>query len=584
MRRLPSSSGEQTEAALDERLAHLGSRQRALLEQRMRNGACSGHGLVAEALAQLGVTHVYGVPGQPVYDTFGACARQGIRLIGTRHQHPAGLMAAAHNYLDGRLSAATIVSTGVPAANAVSAAAVANDNCWPLVILAGAAPLAADGTGYFMALDALEVYRPVTKWVTRVRETREIPALVAKAFSVASSGRPGAVLVELPEDTLSGSAFGAGSLPVPSAAPPGPEPDPVVLRQVVDVLLSAKRPLLVVGKGARWTAAIDGLKELVDGLALPFITSPMGRGTIPDDHALCMNAVSWVAQSQADVVLLLGARLDWVFRYGQQLAPDAMVIHVDVHAAEFGRNRKIEFGVHSDAGRFLSALLREIEPGRRSVAKALRDCAWLARLRVQRRQTQARRDALAGKADTPVSPLRLAAEVRDALPADAITIFDSNLTMAACQWMIPARLPASRLTPGTSGCMGVGIPYAIAAKLLHPSRPVVAICGDFAFGLSVMELETAVRHQVPVVIVVANNDGNGGSLRHKMHFSGATAEPVSMFQPGLRYDKLVEALGGHGEHVDRAGDIGPALRRAIASKRPACIDVAVDPDAPFPRD
>ncbi len=584
MRGLPNSGGEGAGAALEARLARLGSRQRALLEQRLRQGPCSGHGLVAKALAMLGVTHVYGVPGQPVYVTFAACAREGIRLIGARHQHPAALMAAAHNYLDGRPSATTIVSTGIPAANAVSAAAVANDNCWPLVVLAGAAPMSAAGAGYFMALDALELYRPVTKWTTRVQDASEIPAAIAGAFDAAHSGRPGAVLVELPEDTLTASALGAESLTVSRVAQQAIEPDAAVLRQVADVLLAAKRPLLIVGKGARWTVPLGGLGELVDGFAIPFVTSPMGRGLLPDRHPLCVNAVSGAAQSEADVVLILGARLDWVFRYGQQLSPDAAVIHVDVHQDEFGRNREIAFGMHADAGRFVRALLGEIGPGRRSEARASRDQAWLARLRDQRRQTEASREASAAKGDAPISPLRLAAEVRDALPADAITIFDSNLTMAACQRMIPAHLPASRLTPGTSGCMGVGIPYAIAAKVLHPARPVVAICGDFAFGLSAMELETAVRHRVPIVIVVANNDGNGGSLRHRMHFSDTITEPVSMFQPGLRYDKLAEALGGYGEHVERAEEIGAALRRALASNRPACIDVAVDPDAPFPRD
>ena len=156
--------------------------------------------------------------------------------------------------------------------------------------------------------------------------------------------------------------------------------------------------------------------------------------------------------------------------------------------------------------------------------------------------------------------------------------------MAACERMIPVQVPVSRLTPGTSGCMGIGIPYAIAAKLAHPERPVVAICGDFAFGLSVMELETAVRHNVPVVIVIANNDGNGGSLRQRMHMPNACAERIMMSQSALRYDRIGEVFGGFAAHVEHARDIGPALVRAIASNRPACINVAVDPDADFPAD
>ncbi len=568
---------------LDQRLAGLGAAQRALLEQRLRENACSGHRIVAQTLVQRGVTHVYGVPGQPTYDTSGACDRAGIRLIGTRHQHPAGLMAAAHNYLAGRQVAVTIVSTGVPAANAVSAAQVANDYGWPLVILAGGIPTSARDKGYFMSLDTAALYRPVTKWVTQVARTGQIPKAIAAAFDMAESGRPGAVLVDLPEDTLTGLASGA-STPPAGASAPGPEPDPAALQEVVAALLRAKRPLLIIGKGARWSASPTLLRELVNSLALPFVTGPMASGLVSDTHESCMNAVSWLAQSQADLVLLLGARLNWVFRYGEPIAADATVIQVDIHAAEFARCEKLSLGVHADAGCFLRALLRQFEAPQRERARDARDAPWVAALRRQREQVEVRREVEAYQAEERISPLRLAAEIRAALPADAIQIFDSNLTMAACLQMIPARVPVARLTPGTSGCMGVGIPYAIAAKLAHPQRAVVAICGDFAFGLSVMEFETAVRHNVAIVIVVANNDGNGGSLRHKMHFPDDIVEPVAMFQPGLRYDRIVDILGGYGQHVERAVDIGPAIARAIASARPACINVAIDPDAPFPRD
>ncbi len=335
-----------------------------------------------------------------------------------------------------------------------------------------------------------------------------------------------------------------------------------MLQRVAAALISSKRPLLIIGKGVRWAAPFAELRELVDDLALPFITSPIGRGAIPDSHALCMNVVPWVAQSQADLVLLVGARLDWTFRYGRQIAPEATVIQVDVHAAEFGRNRKIELGVHADAGRFLRALLREIgqaqrEPGagpprsrvdRRAAAIACRRC-WPS-VKRGRGSTDLYLPAPLGKGNTGLIAWR------------AISIFDSNLTMAACERMIPAQLPVSRLTPGTSGCLGVGIPYAIAAKLVHPERPVVAICGDFAFGLSVMELETAVRHNVPIVIVIANNNGNAGSLRQRMHMGNA-CEPIMMLQSGLRYDRIGEVLGGVAEHVEHAGDIGPAMHARL---------------------
>lgn len=583
MDKLPADTSlEREDAGLDQRLARLGAQQRALLEQRLRVGSVNGHRLVARTLANLGVTHVYGVPGQPVYDTFGACATQGLRLIGTHHQQPAALMAAAHNYFAGRQTAATITSAGAPTANALSAVVVARDNGWPLVVLAGAAPLVASDAGYFMSPDANEIFRPIAKWVARVPQTRDIPACVAKAFETAITGRPGPVILELREDVLIGAATGCDS-PPPSSPPEAIEINASMLQQAAAVLVAARRPLLIVGADLRWSAPFAELLELVDSLAVPFITSPLAGGAIADDHSLCMNAIPWVVQSQAEVVLVLGTRLDWNFRYGQLIAADATVIQIAIEEHPFVRHREIQIGAQADPGVFLRALLRQINPAERARARSHRDDSWIATLREASSAIQARRIAKASIDGDLISPLALAAQIGGALPRDAISIFDSNLVLAACQRMIPARLPVSRLTPGTSGCLGTGIAYAIAAKLAHPQRPVVAVCGDFAFGLGVMELETAVRHGVPIVVIVANNDGNAGSLRQKMHL-GNHPERVAMFQRGLRYDKLMETFGGYAEHVEHPGGIGPALERALASARAACINVVIDSDAPVPSD
>jgi len=576
------TSSECENAGLDQRLARLGATQRALLEQRLGVGPVKGHSLVARTLAKLGVTHVYGVPGQPVYATFGTCAAQGLRLIGTRHQQPAALMAAAHNYFAGRQTATTITSAGAPTANALSAVVVARDNGWPLVVLAGAAPLVASDAGYFMALDANEVFRPIAKWVARVPETRDIPAFMARAFETATAGRPGPVILELPEDVLIGAATDC-DLPPRSSPQEAIEINASMLQQAVAMLVAARRPLLIVGADLRWSAPFAELLEVVDSLTVPFITSPFARGAIADDHSLCMNAIAWVVQSQADVVLVLGTRLDWNFRYGQLIAARANVIQVAIDERPFVRHREIQIGMHAEPSAFLRALLRQIGAADRAHARSQRDHSWIAALREASSATQAKRIAKASIDRDLISPLGLAAEIGSALPGDAISIFDSNLVLGACQRMIPARLPASRLTPGTSGCLGTGIASAIAAKLAHPQRPVVAVCGDFAFGVGVMELETAVRHGVPIVVIVANNDGNAGSLRQKMNLD-KYPERVMMFQPRLRYDRLMETFGGYAEHVEHPGGVGPALERALASARAACINVVIDSDAPFPSD
>jgi 2-hydroxyacyl-CoA lyase 1 len=568
---------------LERRLAALGPAQRALLEQRLARAPLTGHRHVGTALARLGVTHLYGVPGQPVYDTLAACAHAGLRLIGARHQQPAALMAAAHNWMAGSVRAATVLSAGAAAANAVAAAVVARDNCWPLLLIAGSAARTAVGTGYFMSLRVAGLFGSVTKAAVCVADTGGIQAALDEAVRVAMDGRPGPVLVEVPGDVLTGLAPEV-SLPAPAGRIGASAPLPASTLDLVKARLAgARRPLLVVGSGARWAGRTAELRALVDELAVPFIASPNARGTLPDDDRLCVNVVSGWAQSNADVVLMLGARLNWLFRHGEQFAPDATVIQVDVDAAETSRNGRVNIGVTADAGVFLRTLLRTFDDADRAQARAWRDADWVDTM--ERRSAVVRaREAKAAAGALPISPLRLASEIRDALPADAITVFDANLTMSACQQMIPAQLPVSRLTPGNSGCMGVGVPFAMAAKLASPSRPVVAVCGDFAVGQSIMELETAVRHHVPIVVVVANNDGNGGTLRQRAHFAATTAEPVATFQRGLRYDLVAKALGCHVEHVDQASGVGPAVRRALAAQRPACINVAVDPDAPFPRD
>ena len=565
------------------RLARLSPAQRAQVEARFRASTVDGHALVARTLARLGTTHVYGVPGQPVYDTFAACSREGMRLIGTHHQHPAALMACAHNYFAGRQTAVSLVSTGVPTANAVGAAVVARDNCWPLVVLAGSVPLAAGDSGYFMALDAVQLFSSISKRAMRAAETRAIPECIATAFDIAMSGRPGPVLVELPEDVLCGLARDVGHEPHAGDAQ-REAPNMTQVREVAAALTSARRPLLIAGKGIRWGSLFSQLRELVDELQIPFSLSPIARGAIADDHPLCMTAIQGEAQSQADLVLLLGARLDWNLRYGSQIAPDAAVIQVDIDAGELSRSARTGIGIHADVCCFLRALLEQLSPAQRAHARDRRDRDWLDALHRSRVAVGARREGKASLDSHRISPMRFARELRDALPRDAITIFDSNLTMAACERMIPAHVPVSRLTPGTSGCLGIGIPYAIAAKLAFPSRSVVAICGDFAFGLSAMELETAVRHAIPIVVVIANNDGNGGSLRERMHMSNAPPQPVMMYQPGLRYDMIAQIFGGQAQHVENADDLGPSIARAIASNRPACINVAVDPNAPFPSD
>lgn len=532
-----------------------------------------GHAATAAALRAVGISRVYGIPGIPVYETFAACVDQGLHVVTTRHQQGAGLMAAAQSYLEGRLSAAALVSSGPAATNLATALLVARDNGWPLLALAGPRPSKLPGG--FQELDAVPVYRPITKWAERLSDASEIGSALRRARDVAMEGRPGPVYLELTHEVLLQRRDpwdGGGA----DLAPAAPSPDESAVRRAAEMLTSARRPAVLVGEAIRWSEPYAELAKLIDRLDAPFAPSPMGRGYLPDDHPRCCDKVRTAMLASADVVLLVGARLDWVFRFGAEIARDARVVQIALDESQVDTSPAPAVALAGDVRLALERLLERIEPERLDP-----DREWREGLERMRCEVEARWESAALRPD-PISLLRLTAEVRHALPRDAIIVLDGNGTLAAGQLLLPSYAPASRLTPGHDGCMGVGLPFGIAAKLCHPDRPVVVVTGDFAFGLNAMEMETAARLRIPVVVLVANNDGNGGALLQRT-FYPRSPDPITMFARDIRYDRIMTAFGGYGEYVECAEGIGPALQRALATCMPACINVRVDPEAPYPR-
>lgn len=544
-----------------------------------QSASIDGHRLAAHALKDLGVTHVYCLAGTPIREMFAHAAALGMRPIGVRHQQAGVLMALAQNYLAGRVTAVALLSAGPAVTNAATGILVARDNCWPLVVLGGRRPLSMRGMGSFQELDAASLFRSITKWSATVEETSGLPRALEKAFEVAASGRPGPVYLDLPEDVLTGSGVG-GPVAPPRSSPPAI--DDALIARAAEVLLCAERPAMLIGKGVRWSEPYAELRALADEFSIPFITSPMGRGFLPDDHPLCFNDARGSLQRGADVVLLLGTRLDWTFRFGAEFAPATRIVQVDIEPSEIGVNRAATVGICGDVKSVLAGILKRLrEQARVFPGPAAKN--WHERLRAQRAINQRRILTLLNKHTLPMSPHFVLKEVRDFLPRDAITILDGNVCMAAAQQVLPGFLPASRLTAGNNGCMGVGIPFGIGAKLCRPERLSLVICGDTAVSFNIMEMETAVRHRIPLLVLVANNQGNTGALVERAYF-GAHDERITMYQPDLRYDRIVGALGGHAEHVVRPEDLRPALERAAASGLPALIDVTIDPGAAYPTD
>ena len=563
--------------ALRSRLQAFTEDQRAGLSRFLSAKKASGHALIAEALHRCRVTRVMGITGTPVDSIFFECSARGIRPIGTRHQQAAVLMAAAGNYIAGRLDSVVVVSAGPAVTNALTGVLVARDNGWPVIVMGGRRPLNREGIGYFQELDAVPIFRSVTKWAVKVERTSDIMSTVIHAFEIACSGRPGPVYLDLPEDVL--HSTGDMDDPISPKIAPWPQAPADIVLEAAQLISEAKRPLLILGEGIRWSFSGFSLRRLIEA-GIPFITTPMARGFLPDDHPLCANDVRRLIQSRADLILMAGASFDWRFRFGGELAQGGRLIHVDTDPEMLGKNVKADLTVFTDSGHFLTQLqevLAQQDPARTSLRNS-----WLETVNAMcEEKRQALRSWLSGKS-RPMLPQQLFLAIRDFLPGDAVVVLDGNITLSTGQVILSAQSPCGWLDPGWNGCIGSGIPFGMGAKLACPERMAVVICGDFGFGLSAMDMETAVRHRIPVIVVIANNDGITGALRQKAIFSPDYPELFSRFQPRLRYDKIVEVFGGHGEFVEEAADIRPALERAAASGLPSCINVSVNPDSAGP--
>lgn len=545
-------------------------------------GMVEGSTLVARALKAQDAGAVFTVVGGPVIEAVGACGEVGVRPIGCHHEQAAVMMATAYWYTGGR-PAAALLASGPAVTNAVTGAHVAWDNAWPVVILGGSSALRQRGLMPFQEADSVAMMKPVTKWAVQVDSAKRIPELIAMAFQRAMAGRPGPVYVDLPSDVLQ-AQVDEDEVVIPSraAAVTPPAPDRAVVQEAAELLLNAKRPLLLMGKGVRWSEPYRELRELVDRLAIPFLPSPMGRGSIPDDHPLCFSSARSVAMRGADVVLVLGARLNWMFGMGRAFGPETKIIQVDIEPSEIGLQRPVAVGAAADTGRFLTSLLDELEGKTDGIAERANEGEWLSALRESRSKNEAAIEPLLNADTAPMNHHRLLRDVRDILPRDAIISVDGQIVLSAGRQVLQSYVPAARLNSGSNGCMGVGVPFAIGAKLARPEQTVVSVNGDCAFGFNGVEIETSLRYNAPVLFVIDNNDGIMGGVLQSRMFNGPYPERVAAYTPGVRYDLFGQAFGAHAEQVETPDELMPALKRSLDAGRSAVVNVVVDPAAVWP--
>ena len=520
--------------------------------------------LVVLALKRAGVSHLFTLNGGHIWPILMGAVEHGVRIIDFRHEESAAFAAEGWAKVTRECGVAA-VTAGPGVTNSVSALAQALGNDTPMFVIGGRAPVARWGMGSLQEMDHVAVVRSLTKKALTLESAEDAYATAAECVRTALSRRTGPVFMDVPIDVF----FGAADLPEATehlTVDPGPPPDPDLLAQAIRKVSEAQRPVVIAGAGVWWAHAEDELRELVENAQLPLIVNGMARGMLPPSHPQLVSRARAHAFREADVALVLGARLDFRLNFGQSpvFGETTEIVHVDVDRAPISGG--------------LKAAIAELAAG---IKSAPIQAPWLHTLRSAEADGRKRDQAMAASDSTPIHPARLIAEVDRFADRDAIIVGDGGDFVSFAGRLIERDRPGLWIDPGPFGCLGSGPGYAIAAKLARPSSQVILLSGDGAFGFSAMEFDTMVRHGIQVVCVVGNN-GIWALEKHPMQRMLGMSIAADLGQ-ATRYDKVVEALGGYGELVEKPYQIKPALDRAFKSGLPACLNVICDPDAEYPR-
>ena len=534
--------------------------------------------LVAEMLQREGVEVVFTLSGGHIAAIYDGCLRRGIRVVDTRHEQVA--VHAAEGWAKvTRSPGVALLTAGPGVTDGVTGIANAHLAGSPIVVFGGAAPVSHWDQGALQELPMVDVVRPITKWARTVVETRRLADYTATAFREAASGRPGPVFLECPMDVLNTIIpTEQASLPtVGNRTALRSQGDPALIARAAELLARAERPVIFAGTAVWWDDAAEPLRALAERLQAPVFLNGAGRGSLPPDSPLFFSLARRTALGGADLVLLVGTKLDFRLNYGQPplIPADAKIVWLDTLAQDIGVNRAADVGIPGHTGAVLAQLSAAIS------AAALNHESWLATVREAEAKAREAEEALMRSESVPIHPLRLCRELRDALDRDAYVIGDGGDIVSFGARVLNAWEPGHWLDAGPMGTLGAGTGFAIATKLARPDKQVAVLFGDGAFGLNGMDFESMVRHNLPVVGVIGN-DGQWAQIKHPQHamLGHSTAADLA---PGTRYDRMVEALGGYGELVTQPDQIRPAIERAFASGKPACINVLTDPTVVYAR-
>ena len=532
-----------------------------------------GATLMARALKQQGVDYMFGIVGFPVQAVAKEAQEAGITYIGMRNEQSASYAAHAAGYLTGRPQACLTVS-GPGVIHAFAGLANAQQNCWPMILIGGASPVYQNGMGAFQEERQVELAKPYCKYAHAIEHVERIPFYVAEAVRHSIFGRPGAVYLDFPDDIIQGAVEESELTATATVgSPPRSMADPDAVEDALSVLESAEKPLVIVGKGMAWSRAEDEVRAFIERTQLPFLASPMGKGILPDDHPLSVGAARSTALREADVVFLMGARLNWIMHFGlpPRFNPDVRVVQLDISPEEIGRNVGTEVGLVGD-GKAITKQLNSSLDNRQWFYPA--ETEWRQTLQAKAASNAETVKPMIEDDSSPMNYYRAFRDIEDWLPNDAIVIGEGANTMDIGRTQMLNRHARHRLDAGTYGTMGIGLGFAIAAAVTNPDKPIVSVQGDSAFGFSGMEIETMVRYKLPVKLIVLNNGGIGGRQPER---EGPL--PAGNLIYGAHYEGMMEALGGKGYYVTDPKDLRETLDEAMAFDGPALINVPLNPAA-----
>ena len=547
----------------------------------------SGGQLAAEALVQKEVDTIFTLSGGHITPIYQYLENTPITLFDTRHEQAAVFMAEAWGRMT-RKPGVAMVTAGPGFTNALTAVANARFANTPLVLISGCVGIDCIEKLDLQDMRQRPVIEPMVKKALICHKPERIPEFIDFAFRTAGSGRPGPVYLELPVDVLNATVSPNG-IKTPHTVIQSHAVDLDKVEQILAMLEKATQPVIIAGSGAWYADGGNELVEFVEKTGIPVFTSALGRGTISDTHPLCFESslairpgAALVANTGADLVLFLGARMSLYYLFGDLFNAEAKIIQVDIEPEEIGRNRSVDLAVVSDVRELLKAANRIIREKKMSRSLRQRFAGWVSALEQADEEGKAPAKPDWQSENIPIHPLRLAHEINQFMDReDDIVVADGGDTQVWMGITRTVRNSGRYLDAGLYGCLGVGIPYANAAKLRYPDQRVCLIIGDGSVGFNFMEFETALRKNLPIVMVISNDLG-WGMIRHSQELRIGHAIENGTYIGKVDYHKLIEALGGKGLYVEDPADIKPALEEAFAAGIATCINVMTDPTTVSP--